>query len=379
MGKGSGKKFPSGFLHAEGRLASGQLIGFSCRPGEDDDVKEFLQAHVRTITLPVTGRVHIAHGGFGTNTRYDIVQHEYTGGGHGDDGGWDYVEVLEIKNPPDGRHGIVIHERTSASGSTFYEWETIEQAMNVFWKRLNFGFAFRDMHTTGLKRIVACGALTPWFYAIDADELVGDYAFPHGLQEDPVFRFGRQFVVFDVEGMPSVKVCMGARFFVRNREYDPNDYYSKEEKERMHYMYRLVYWDDGSTWNEGMDYCKRPRPLESDEVWIAEAMRRFGELLTGKAMQFKIEFTDGGSFVGKLVRPRGVAHCAEGRYYVSVSIDGEDKVEGWVEFKPKKSCPDVVQYVTERFAKAGKVLTAIEVKEYETKRKGKKWPGAFSS
>lgn len=358
----------SSYRYGEGRTGIGQMVEFTCPPEFVDQVKKVLRT-IRTIDIPTTGRVNIAHGGYGQYTRYDVVQHDYAGGGPGDGGGWGYIEVLEIKNPPDGRWGIVINEHTSHKGGMFTEWETLDHAhaaFKKFWCSDSTEEKFPKL--TGFKRRVTCGELTPWFYAIGDEQLIGDYAFPEGLQDDVVYRFGRQFVVFDYEGVPAVKTCMGTRFVKRG------DYYPYGEQQ-----YRLVYWDDGSVWDESNDRGGSPRPVEEGERWIAEAVQQFRQLLAGKSTEFTINFTDGNKFVGKLIRANCRVPCAEGNYFLVVQLKGKNKpLEGWVnDFKPTKDAPDIVQYVTQRFGESEQEVEYIEIKERKTEKGGKKWSGVF--
>lgn len=358
------------YRHGEVRTGIGQMIEFTCPSDVAEQVSEFLRTNVRTINIPTTGRVNVAHGGYGQYTRYDVVQHDYAGGGPGESGEWGYIEVLEVKNPPDDRWGIVINERTSHKGGVFTEWETVEKARAAFSK-------FWGSHRTeeefpklsAFKRRVVCGGLTPWFYAIGDEQLIGDYAFPDRLQDDAVYRFGRQFVVFDYDGIPAMKNCMGTRYIKRKRDYHPYD----------EQQYRLVYWDDGSVWDESNSRGGSPRPVEEGEMWITEAVRQFKQLLAGKSAEFTINFTDGNKFVGKLVRVNHRVPCAEGNYFIVARLKDKKKpMEGWVKnFKPTKDAPDIIQYVTQRCAKRGQEVEHIEVKECETKKGGKKWSGVF--
>lgn len=360
----------SSYRYGEGRTGIGQMVEFTCPPDITEQVSEFLRTNVRTIDIPTTGRVNVAHGGYGQYTRYDVVQHDYAGGGPNEGGGWGYIEALEIKNPSDGRWGIVINECTSHKGGVFTEWETLENARAAFKK-------FWSSHRTeeefpklpGFKRRIACGGLTPWFYAIGDEQLIGDCAFPEGLQDDAVYRFGRQFVVFDYEGVPAVKTCMGARFVRRKRDYHPYD----------EQQYRLVYWDDGSVWDESNGHDGSPRPAEEGEMWIAEAVQQFRQLLAGKSAEFTINFTDGNKFVGKLVRANRRVPCVEGNYFLVVRLKDKKKpLEGWVnDFKPTKDAPDIVQYVTKRYAQSGQEVEHVEVKKCKTEKGGKKWSGVF--
>ena len=296
----------SSYRFGEGRTGIGQAVQFTCPIDDAEIVREFLRTHVRTLDIPTTGRVLVAHGGYGQHTRYDVVQHDYAGGGTG------FIEVLEIKNPPDGRQGVVIYESPGDSrGDAFTEWETIENARAAFarfWGRDDTGEEFPKL--PGFRRRVACGRLVPWFYAIGKELLVGDYAFPDGLQDDAVYRFGRQFVVFDHEGVPAVKTCMGTRFFRGRR-----DYYPHEEVQ-----YRLVYFDDGSVWDESVSRGGTPRPVLDGELWITEAVQQFRGLLAGKSTGFTINFTDGNKFVGKLAPAGRRVPCAEGDYYLVVRL-----------------------------------------------------------
>ncbi len=360
----------STYRHGEGRTGIGQMVEFTCPPDATDQVSEFLRTHVRTIGIPTTGRVNVAHGSYGQYTRYKIVQRDYAGGGPGDDGGWGYVEVLEIKNPPDGRWGIVINECTSLRGSVFTEWETVENARAAFAKHgCSRDTAEKFPKFPGFKRRVVCGALTPWFYAIGAEQLIGDYAFPEGLQDDPVFRFGRQFVAWDCEGIPAVKTCMGTRFIKRKHDYPPYN----------EYQYRLVSWEDGSVWDESSNRGGPPRPLEEGEMWVVEAVQQFRQLLAGQSTVFTINFTDGNKFVGKLMRAHHRVPCAEGNYLLVVQLKGQKKpLQGWVyDFKPTPEIPDIVQYVTQHYAQSGKEVEHMEIKKCRAKKGGRKWLGAF--
>ena len=360
----------SSYRYGEGRTGIGQMVEFTCPSDVAEQVSEFLRTNIRTIDIPTTGRVNIAHGGYGQYTRYEIIQHDYAGGGPGDGGGWGYIEVLEIKNPPDRRCGIVINECTSHKGSVFTEWEILENARAAFakcWGRHRTEEEFPKL--TGFKRRVACGALTPWFYAIGDEELIGDYAFPEGLQDDAVYRFGRQFIVFDCDGIPTQKTCMGTRFVKQKREYDP---YGE-------YQYRLVYWDDGSVWDEDSCRSDSPRPVKEGEMWIAEAIQQFRRLLAGKSTEFTINFTDGNKFAGKLVRTNRRVPCAEGNYFLIVRLKDKKKpLEGWVkDFKPTQKAPDIVQYVTQRYAQNGQEVEHIEVRKSKIEKGGKKWSGVY--
>lgn len=352
------------YTHGEGRTGNGQFVNFTCRPEEVEQVKEFLKK-ICTVDIPNTGRVEIGHGGMGKYTRYDIKQHDYAGGGRG------YIEVLEIKNPPDGRCGIIINEY-NCGDSVFTEWETLKNARDAFtqqWGSCDTAKEFPKLE--GFKRSIVCNALTPWFYAIGDEELIGDYAFPDGLQDDPVYRFGKRFVVFGRDNVPEIKICMGARFLTE----DGSDGYGRLKK----YHKRLVYWDDGSFFDAHNDTSNLPRPLEENELWIVEAIQQFREVLSGKKTEFFINFIDGNKFVGK-IKLANKSHCAEGRYELQVKIKGEKNIlNGYVDFKPQQF-KNIVEAVVENYKKKGKEVEQVVVDSFrKINPKGKKWAGVYYS
>ena len=366
------------YVYGEGLTGNGQTVIFTCRPDQCDQVREFLHTNVRTIDIPTTGRVNVAHGSYGKYTRYSVKQHRYSGGGPGENGTWGYTEVLEIANPPDGRCGVVVYECNSWKGSAFTEWESVDMANNAFDLSLKLGADEEESSSkqAGFKRRVVCGALTPWFYAIGDEQLIGDYAFPEGLQDDPVFRFGKRFIVYDEEGVPSIKTCMGTRLRVRKQEEPPH----KES------TYRHVYWHDGSVWDESgsnpwwsNNPNTRPRAVEDGELWITEAVAEFARLLSGKKVEFSINFIGGKKFIGKMAQRRSDVPQVEGDYLLVVHLNKEDKpLTGWVrEFKPTTEHPDIVQFVTRKYAEQGLTVKRIEVKKCKPTKGGKKWSGVF--
>lgn len=347
----------------EGMSGIGQHVRFSCHPDARDQVKEFLRTTIRSIERPVTGRVKtVEHGSYGRYTRYDIHQHAYAGG----EGG--FIEVLEIKDPPEGRCGCVLHEYDTVSGSAFTEWESLEQARLAYDKRCwGIDAAKESAKLPGFVRHVPCGDLMPWFYAVGEELLIGDYALPRDLQDDAVFRIGRKFVVMEDSETPVIKTCMGTRFV---KEKD--DGFIDRRRNR------LVYWNDGSVWDEYLHHHDAlPRPLEENEMWIAEAMQQFKKLLTGKSTEFSINFADGSKFVGKVMQTKPRQPCAEGRYFVIATLKNGKTINGWVDFKPTTDAPDVVQFTMQGLAKTGQEAERIDIKECQPTTSGKKWAGAF--
>ena len=75
---------------------------------------------------------------------------------------------------------------------------------------------------------------------------------------------------------------MGTHLVIERRE----NYLYRE------HQYRLVYWDDGTIWNENASFGDPPRLLKGGEIWITEAYRQFQEMLAAGIPKFTIDFTD---------------------------------------------------------------------------------------
>jgi hypothetical protein len=318
------------YTHSEGKTGLGQLVEFTCHPDDVNKVKESLQI-IRTVGIPTSGRTSVGHGGYGRYSRFDIAQHKYAGGGNG------YIEVLEIKNPPDNRCGLVIHEWNSYDGSIFNEFKSLEEAEAAFDRLWGSQTAERMPTEKGFIRRVVCGGLSPWFYAVGDQHLMGDFVFPDIIGEDPVFRFGRRFIVRDRDGLPTVKTCMGLVLV----EKETSSYGHEKKK------YRLVHWDDGTTWDEYMAVTQ-PEPLDAKDLWIQDAIDQFRKLLTGKTDSFTIDFVNGSKFVGKLKLKDAKSTSAEGSYKVSLTMDDGKTKEGEFHFAPTLAIPTVETVFTNR-------------------------------
>lgn len=357
------------YSYGEGRTALGQLVQFTCRPDEQETIRTFLDENVRTVREMVTHQ-NVAHGGYGAYTRYDIQQHHYAAG-DGEDGSYAYIELLEIKDAPDGRCGFVIHENSNVAPCRFTEWTSLEAA-KAAWEKYYSSRKKEEVFSKlpGFIRMVACEGVRPWFYAIGNEELIGDYTLPNHLNDDPVYRLGQKFLVFNKDGVPMVRTCMGCRFVETK---DRNHPYHTTHK-------RLVYWNDGTVWDEGetniSSTYQPPRLLLQEELWVEEAVHQFRVLLAGKQEQFSLDFTDGTKFVGKITSTKHKNPCAEGSYNLSVIVQGEEKPRvGWVkDFVPTPEFPDIVTYATRRMKGS---VERVEILESKVVPGGKKWSGVF--
>jgi hypothetical protein len=367
------KNYPL-YTHSEGETGLGTIISFSCVSEDVETVKAFLRERVRNIEVPIIRAVDVEHEAGRRYSRYQIKQHKYAGGQ--DESGGGYIEVLEIANPPDGRHPFIIHEYNTSSGSCFSEWTDIASAKKVYEKN----WCSSRWHDTivslaGFKRLVNCGKLTPWFYAVGDEVLHGDYALVAGLEDDPVFRLGKQFVVPMENGVFKVKTCMGSRLIVEHREYDMSGQHTD--------VWRYVHFDDGTTLRilkdnsvdgDGDDNSF-PRPLREGEAWITEAVEQFYSLLSGMKEGFQMKFADGRVFTAKLSHKGKAPPSVAGDYLLKIKIT-DSEVRGWVRnFVPTTDYPDIISYVRSKSKYSN--TSKIEILKCKPTQGGKKWSGVF--
>jgi len=361
----------------EAKTADGQHFSFGAPPDKVEKIKQTL-ALVRDLDSPTSCKVTTQHGAYGQCTRYDITQHEYAAGGHPGAGG--YIEALEVHNPPDDRCRFIIHEHLShhySYNEWFSEWKTLEDCLKAFEKSWGSVRGARKTlpEQKGFIRMVDCGVLTPWYYAVGRQELIGDFAFPEGIQQDSVYKFGRKFLVFDREGTPSLKVCMGARHIQYKRDRSQFAYRDGEEKI---VSYRVVYWSDGTSWDESSTVGVKVRPLRDDEAWVDEALEQFFNLLRGESTEFTVDFTDGNQFVGRLKKANKKAMTVEGEYFAKILFEDGETKKGTFPFKPTPDTPDALTCINQRlFNPQGRTIKRVEITRHETKSGGKKWSGAF--
>lgn len=280
------------------------------------------------------------------------------------------IDLFKISDPPNGYNDNIVSliwdSLNCAREHIFTEWENFEDATLAF-KEIKktcshaidiFGFNFQELK--GFKRLVNCKNLHPWFFALETDDIAGDYILPSGLISDTFYECGKSFIVWNNKQFLSIKTCLGMRYVGENR---------------------LIYFDDGSVWDENY-YSSRhlpsPRPITEKELWIEEAVQQFRSFLSGKNKEFTINFIDGNKFVGKLFRGKHKTACSEGDYYISVVIAGKKKQKkGWVNFVPSEESPNVISEVVNEFAKLSQTVTHVEIIASNIKKGGKKWKGVF--
>lgn len=377
------KKWDGSYTYGEGRTAIGQLVEFTCKPDDVEKIQRSL-LEVRQIELPHTHQVNVGHGGYGMYSRFQIKQHKYAGGN--DESGGGYIEVLEISNPPDGRCAVVVHEYLTWKGHSFTEWESVDQAVKFFDKAWCTRDASDKLKSfSGFRRAVACGSLVPWFYAIGEQELIGDYAFPEWIQDDPVFRFGVRCLVPNSRSTSlwakptdlglTVKICLGCQVITERLE-NTSAWTHGQPKER---RVRIIVWDDGTVHDprQFSPEDPQPRPLEDGELWIDEAITQFHRLLAGQQTSFTVNFTGGGKFMGRFVPPNKQKYDPAGSYYAVVAFKGGGSKEGRLDFSPTDECPTVESKIRRKMNTEGKTIGSIKVTRQQTEKDGKKWSGVF--
>jgi hypothetical protein len=252
--------------YAECKTGGGQLVEIKCRP-EDVEWVKYYATMFHSIHIPETSELLIGHGGYGKYTRFIIKQHKYAGGWNG------FIEVLEIKNPPEGRCGIVIH-KCSNGRSIFYEFESLNEAKET-WKK-SFSFPEEFVNEKGFIRHVGCSLLEPWFYAVGNQAIKGDFVFPDHLDHNhPVYRTGRKVKLVRYDGEEKIKTCWGTTV----REYDTDEYRGRTSMEKKEYL--TIQFDDGTTWSE-YGSTETVLPLNEEDLLKEKILDTVRGLLNGK-------------------------------------------------------------------------------------------------
>ncbi len=366
------------YSHVEVRTGVNQLltIAFPSRGDVNnkaliEKIRDFFKENIRSVSFPQTHKTNLEHGSYGCYSRYEIIQHKYAGGGHPGAGG--IMEVLEIKNPPNGKAQFIIYERREEGwsiNSWFSEWDTLEYALAAFkdnWYR-NGEEIFSRLK--GFKRLVSCGRFDPWFFAVGNEELMGDYCLPFGLEDDPVYKLGKQFVVFDDDEIPTIKICMGVRFCRDNDNLHGSNN-----------CFRIIYWHDGSMTNERM-ICGKSKIFFFDgpEFLSIDFFKKFREFLSGRNTSFTVDFLDGNRFVGNLIKKDKMT-SPEGEYLACVYLKYGKKFRkqrGTVNFKPTSETPNIIQYIKGKMTlRSGETIEKIKIERFKSKKGGQKWSGIF--
>lgn len=153
----------------------------------------------------------IHHGPYSTETVFDITQHRYAASGH-----IEYVDLLEILNPPEGKERFAVNHYHTKKGHEFCEVATLELAHRAFLTAVNNpgNNVPAQWRHKGIEKIYATKSpiVKPWFYA-ERNQLFGknnEFATTEPLVEDhPTTPKGATFLLFLPESMFSFETVAG--------------------------------------------------------------------------------------------------------------------------------------------------------------------------
>lgn len=366
------------YSHFEGLTATGQHVQFTAKSEDGEMIREAI-GRAKSFPYPLTK--HVGQGGKASFSRYKITQHGYAGGN--DEGGGGYIELLEIHDAPDGRCRFVTYSYSYYLGGTdrnFSEWDSLEDARAAFTSRKCFSEGTRKI-CKGLKRYVDCGELTPWFYAIGDEILLGDFAVISGFEAHPVYRLGRRFLIQTKEGQSKVVTCMGSSRY----SYMSERSCGADDKT----FYWAIMFSDGSHIHIGSDDRvgydgvfegeeKTIMPLPEGKIWQMDVLAQFMKILSGHSLGGLIKLADGGTISLKY-QPQGKKPpSAKGRYFLRVTLAEGGTMEGSVDFDPKVDlCEGPVEKMMGRTPKgATSPVVKVQILNSETED-GKKWRGVW--
>ncbi len=96
-----------------------------------------------------------------------MIQHEYASTDC-EDARQGYWEVLEIRDPPPGHARFVAHQHWNDTGSTVYEYRTLETAIKGYISLLNRSQPVPPQDIAGFVRMSVHEHEKPWFYDVIA-------------------------------------------------------------------------------------------------------------------------------------------------------------------------------------------------------------------
>lgn len=307
-----------------------KVYSLRCDSDEVENVKAAFKCS-SGINLKQTKKTKcVPHGGYARCSRFDIEQHAYAGGGHPGCGG--YTELLEVKDALEGKCKIVIYWHYADYNSSvagFTEWYSLDNAKKAFENHFPLSGSRDEIEKKkGFLRIVDCNHLTPWFFAVGDQHIIGDYVFPEYLQDDPVYKIGEKFIVTEDDEKTFVKTCLGS---ILN-----------------HSSERIVIWDDGSTWSKSGKRSSFPILLKDKDKYITIAPD-LARQLSEEKRTINLYLGNGTVFKGKIEKQKD--KNLEGEYYLKVFFnDGFSRSEEvFLDFKPTKRYPTILSCLKKKF------------------------------
>lgn len=293
--------------YIECKTGGGQFVEFKCRPKNVEEVKQCAQL-IHSIRIPETSELSVDHGCYGRYTRFVIKQHKYAGNGWPGCGG--FIEVLEIKNPPEGRCGTIIHEENSGK-STFHEFRSMGDALEAYKKFWSLSSTEKFSKEKGFIRRVNCGLLNPWFYAVGNQAINGDFTFPDRLDHNhPIYWTGRKVKLVTGDNTDTkeeeIKICWGTATERHKDHYDRNER-----------TYLTVQFSDGTTWSEyGSGSYRRILPLNETDLLKEKILDAVRNLLNGEVDKITV-FSESKKITQKITIESQETNKPIGYYFTS--------------------------------------------------------------
>lgn len=333
-------------------LASGQAVTITC-PIEDLTTITDALALVAKIEVTPNAKTTLWHGKSPVYSRFDIEQIYYQ------EYSWGYVEILNVKDGPDDKPGVILHERLRGGGRTFSYWKTVTNAQYMAdqpcWPTSGTTESFQ--RAVGFISLVKCDGLVPWFLAVGDEQLIGEFTFPKKHFEHPVFRPGQHFVVYDLKNpskpRPMVKMCVCCKMEkVFPQAPDFTEYQT------------VIYWHDGT---RSTEYAMRdlpPIPFDEKDLWLVQAQAGLGNLVVTPNTEIVVSFTDGTAFYGKIRNANHPLLKQAGLYGLTAKVKGQELPEHWQKkFEPSTERPTILDYAVFRLKNKGLDPIWIQVRE----------------
>lgn len=399
--------------HGEGTTKNGQVVRFTCDSFEDKAKIEELLGFAGSIEVPATEWVG---NKLKRLSRYEIIPLVDENGEVLFDG---FKGALEIKNPPNDRHGIIvladercIYTYDHIYTKSFFEFSTAEQAIKAWkkYKKTNINFEKEQ----GCFRGVRCGPFEPWFFAIGNQAVQGDLVIPGDFEEYGIFCFGQKFVVhpenFWAKGkdcFPKIKTCWGTRLL---KKENLQMYCSGTKKE---WYERIVFWHDGTFSNVGKDGDKIPewiQPLEGESLLAQIVIEEAAKIAAGIKDFSEVVCADGSRVVLQWKPTDKKKTYKSAQYVITLLTENGKQMKNWIEFIPHprhKSLEDFLDSIIGREVPTVPLEEEVTIRDLnpndsqtrkkycvskitkilEIERKGKpsnpfsfkKWAGFFSS
>jgi len=111
----------------------------------------------------------VAHGCYGRESKFEIIQHDYAASGAAV-----YIECLEVIDGPEDKPKYIIHwyyvQNTDFPGDHSWYFESLDDAVRAwkdFWPECRLDPQIRFLEAEGYINYEHHGLESPWYYATD--------------------------------------------------------------------------------------------------------------------------------------------------------------------------------------------------------------------